>query len=178
MYRKGLFILYVFLSALCYGQLPQDTTISRFKNLMPDMAKLQFAGGMGALSGGAGYSWLYNRCQSSIMFGFSPAVLSGKNIFTLGVRNTLIPADIALCKMRKLSPYAGATVAWSGYLPLQVLPHMGVRIYEPMSKRLKGIEVYAEATTTTREFDYFVKNRTVKWHSILNAGLGATLYFN
>lgn len=177
MLRKVIIIGCVLLTSWGYGQQSQDTVVTRLNKLVPSLVKLHFAGGMGALSAGAGYIWWHNKCQSSLLLGYSPAALSGKNIRTVGIKNSVVPVGIDLGKELIISPYAGATVAWSGYVPLQVLPHLGFSVFKPLATKLKGIDVYAEATTTTRESGYFFKNHTVKWYSILNAGLGTTFYF-
>jgi len=176
MCKKALFILYLFSTFICYGKEPQDSLVNSLNTPTPTIYKLQFAGGMGLLSAGAGYSFFKNKYQSSLLLGFTPTLFSRKNIVTLGLRNTIIPMDIAIGKKYKLSPYAGLTISFSGFLPLPLLPHLGIRFYKPLSKKIISYDLYIETTSTQRELFYFCRNKTIAWYSILNTALGITLY--
>ncbi len=177
---RRIFIILFFsihLPSYTFCQAPSDTLAKTPNKWLPSMAKLQFAGNIGVLSAGAGYSYLKNRCQSILVYGFTPAFLSGRNISALGIRNSIVPVDIKAGNFLGISPYGGVAVSWSGYFPLQVIPHLGARLLTPLKGRINGVDIYVETTSTTRELDYFFKNRSVRWSSILDVALGTTFYF-
>lgn len=57
--------------------------------IIPDHIKLQYAGNIGILSTGIGYSFFDNKIQSDLFYGYIPEFIGGANIHTISNKNTL-----------------------------------------------------------------------------------------
>ena len=60
------------------------------KALIPDHGTLQFAGGIGFLSGGIGYDSKTKRIQTDILYGYVPQKLGGVTIHSITGKFTWI----------------------------------------------------------------------------------------
>jgi hypothetical protein len=68
--------------------------------LIPDHAKLQFAGNMGLFSLGLGYSLFTGKLESDLFYGYAPARSAGVPVHHLTLRNTVLPAAVSTRRVR------------------------------------------------------------------------------
>ena len=76
----------------------------RFREFVPDYAKLQFAGQIGLLSLGAGYSWWDARIEPELAYGYVPEWAGGIAVHTLSQKTTLSPGKFAVRGGLSISP--------------------------------------------------------------------------
>jgi hypothetical protein len=74
-------------------------------SLAPDFLRLQFAGGSGFLSLGAGYSWWNGKVEAEAAYGFAPEAVAGIDLHILSQKNTLSPGRIRLAGPLFLDPF-------------------------------------------------------------------------
>jgi hypothetical protein len=83
--------LQILVALAILASLPVPARASLAGALLPDHARLQFAGGLGLLSGGAGYGFLGDRVQAELLYGYAPAAAAGKAVHTLSQKTTFAP---------------------------------------------------------------------------------------
>lgn len=82
--------------------------------LRPDHAKLQFAGNIGFLSGGAGYAFAKQKGEVDLMLGYLPESIGGVDIITLTLKAGYYPWQVNLSDSYTYEPvYAGAYLSYS-----------------------------------------------------------------
>jgi hypothetical protein len=72
-----------------HGSDGSDSTDHRYW-LIPDLAKIQFAGNIGFLSGGIGYIYADEKANLDLIYGYVPKTYGGP-LHTITVKNTWIP---------------------------------------------------------------------------------------
>ncbi|MFP4025573.1 MAG: hypothetical protein ACLFVR_13700 [Thiohalospira sp.] len=84
------FLLIFFIQGLSYTQKVQafDSTKTKKKWYTPDYIKLQFAGNIGFVSFGTGYSWWKEKAQSDIIYGYVPEYHGNARIHTFTQKNS------------------------------------------------------------------------------------------
>lgn len=60
----------------------------------PAHVKVQFAGGIGFISPGFGFSYAKNKMETDLFFGYLPKQIGGEHIVMLTLKNTFIPFTI------------------------------------------------------------------------------------
>lgn len=82
---RHLFILfYLFLSCYCRASERNEGDRSKVRWYFPDHAQLQFAGNIGFISGGVGYTVAKGKLETDLMFGYVPVEFGGPlSSFTL-----------------------------------------------------------------------------------------------
>ncbi|MHB9028278.1 MAG: hypothetical protein ACYC9O_05880 [Candidatus Latescibacterota bacterium] len=75
--------------------------------LIPDHARLQFAGNMGLFSVGLGYSLFHEKLESDLFYGYAPARNCGVPVHHITQKNTLLPAAISTPWLRWTPVTAG-----------------------------------------------------------------------
>lgn len=72
--------------------------------LVPDQARLQFAGGQGLFSAGAGYACFSGRLQAELLYGYVPAAVAGEDIHALSQKSTLAPFAFKASRQVSVTP--------------------------------------------------------------------------
>ncbi len=71
-----------------YSQVSQNTDSAKYKKFLPDYVKLQFAGGIGFLSVGVGYSFFKHRLDVSFFYGYVPKFISIDDLHSVSLQLT------------------------------------------------------------------------------------------
>lgn len=92
---------------LCQIQLveAQDYGIQRKSPWLPDDAIVQYAGSIGFLSAGAGYSLAKGRIETDILLGYLPKFIGGANIWTAALKSNWIPIQFQASDQLKVIPF-------------------------------------------------------------------------
>jgi len=77
---------------------------NKFKKKLPDHIKLQYAGGIGFLSIGAGYSNKKDKLEGDLFYGYLPRSIGGVRINSLSGKFTWIPYHLLVRNKYKLEP--------------------------------------------------------------------------
>lgn len=70
------------------GQTGQRTDSIKYKRFLPDYVKMQFAGGIGFLSPGVGYSFFKQRFEVSCFYGYVPELVSADDLHSVSLQLT------------------------------------------------------------------------------------------
>ncbi|MDI6804127.1 MAG: hypothetical protein QME58_09810 [Bacteroidota bacterium] len=71
-----------------YSQDSQDTDSAKYTKFLPDYVKLQFAGGIGFLSLGLGYTFFDHRLDVSFFYGYVPIFISIDDLHSVSLQLT------------------------------------------------------------------------------------------
>jgi len=167
---------------------------------LPDHAKLQYAGGIGFLSVGAGYATKNNKLHGDLYYGYIPASVGGLHIHALTAKATWFPLkniEHSGFQLRPLS--AGVLVNYTfgkqyfGFTPenypydyykFPTAIHAGVFIGGQVNRQLhkqrgiKRVGLYYELGTYDVELISYIGNRkALSVSDILNLGIGLVTVF-
>lgn len=196
-------IFKLFLFLLCFITQSLDACANdsvKRSNLLPDHVKLQFAGGIGFLSIGAGYSSANEKFEGDLFYGYVPESAGGVTIHALSAKITWLPVKTIPVKGLGLKPFTSGLIVnytfgkqYFGFTP-DNYPydyynhptnlHLGLFIggqlrnnFKP-EKKIKQMALYYELITFDTELLSYVKNtKTIKIHDILNLGIGIKTNF-
>lgn len=175
---------------------PPDSSGSR-KWYLPHYIPVQFAGNIGLLSTGLGYTSNKENYGLNILYGYVPASIGDQHIHMITAKNIFPIFHIPLTNHQRLTPYLGLGLMVEvggnafftlpsqypeGYYDfpknLHVTGFGGARLQHLFRKDasfLRGIELYAEAAT----IDVYVWYRTIsdeiKFNQIFSLALGVNL---
>jgi hypothetical protein len=102
---KYLLILIIGLSLNASGQSEHAFQHSR-KWYLPDHLKLQFAGGIGFLSGGPGYLSRNKTLETDVLFGFLPQKFGGDALISITGKTTYSPWRIPVKNNNYIVPFS------------------------------------------------------------------------
>lgn len=105
---KKIFAIAIFTIPILHSNFANDYKAAGM--LVPDFALVQFAGNIGVLSGGVGYSFLDNKILSSISYGYVPHFIGGTTIHTIAWRNNFQLYSWNLNQQNNLIAYANAGI--------------------------------------------------------------------
>ena len=166
---------------------------------MPDHAKLQFAGGIGFFSIGAGYASRKKNVEGDVYYGYVPKSIGGVEIHALTGKLTWFPLDPFVSGKMEWKPLsAGVLVNYTfgqqyfGFTP-EKYPydyyghptsiHAGIFLGGQLNRSFKSnairkIGVYYELGTFDVELISYVNNRnSLRIGDILNLALGLKASF-
>lgn len=165
----------------------------------PSHAKLQFAGNIGLLSLGGGWSWFERSLDLDLLFGWVPPLDGGEAIFTSTLKVTVWPLELDLGKRWQLRPIsAGGVISYTfgdeyfvfqpdrypdGYYYFSTAVRFGGFVGGSVGRRLTGpvpkeIDLYWEVGFTDLELYLVVQNpRTLSVFNALHLGLGVIVSF-
>jgi len=172
-----------------------------FKIKPPDHIKIQYAGGMGFISIGAGYSTKNQKLEGDLYYGCLPKSIGGVNIHSLSGKITWIPIHSVSIKKYQVEPLmTGLIVNYNfgkqyfsfdppnypyRYYSFPTAIHsalfLGSRIgYNfPTQSHVKRISVYYEILSFDREILSFVSNtKSLKITDIVTLALGVKINFD
>lgn len=181
---RNFFILLLFFSAL---------PIHAFnKNLIPDSLSFQYAGYIGYVSGGPGYSFFHDTLRTELIYGYVPSSIGGVSIHMLTEKNIYSPFAIPLTDEYYLSPinlgfFINYTMG-SKYQMFWDNPYPSVVYYRPTSiytgdsigfsirknhnAFLSNTEYYVEAVTMNTYLQNYLKNDCVTLKEIFSLAFG------
>jgi len=89
-------VLALTLSFNSFGQEKESKDSSKYKMFLPKYVKLQYAGGIGFMSIGVGYTLFKNRLDVTMFYGYVPKVFSITNLHSISLQLTgkLLKFDI------------------------------------------------------------------------------------
>jgi hypothetical protein len=158
--------------------------------LLPDQAKLQFAGGIGFLSAGFGYESRNKKIQGDVYYGYVPEEIGGITIHSLTGKITWTPISRTLKKNVRLDILStGLFINYVfgkqyfflspenyplKYYGLPTAAHAGIFIGEGV--RFNRLGLYYEIGTNDKDLGSYVPNASsLKFTDILNMGIGLRL---
>src|SRR5688572_7405148 len=98
-----LFFIITFTSFTIQAQDSHTSDTDR-KWYLPDHAVAQFAGNIGLFSAGIGYSYLHDKVQTDILYGYVPAFESETSIHVLTAKNAYHPFAVDMGNSYILEP--------------------------------------------------------------------------
>ncbi|NPD46309.1 MULTISPECIES: hypothetical protein [unclassified Lentimicrobium] len=164
--------------------------------IIPDYAKVQFAGNIGYFSGGFAYQLFKKKLQTEFIYGYVPKKFAHTEIHTLNLKNTF-PLLRKQYLGLEFTPYLGFTFSYetgrnsfvelpcqypSGYYSPNAF-HLcflaGVSAKKNLNPKyfIKGIECYAEVVSVDSFFWYKLNSRQIKLYQVVSLALGVNFYF-
>jgi len=167
--------------------------------LIPDYIKLQYAGGIGFLSAGVGYTFADHRIDATVFYGFVPKSLSVDELHSLSVQFTAKLIRIRLSENYQLLPL---NIGWflhhtfGGEYWINLPSHYPTEYYwwSPgrnagvfMGGEIKtrwlasktpasGVAIYARIGTRGLYVASKVGNSSIHFNEIIELGFGIALY--
>jgi hypothetical protein len=196
------YCLLLLLPLVAFTAQAQDshTTNTDRKWYIPDHAVAQFAGNIGMISAGVGYSYLGDNVQTDVLYGFVPAFESKTSIHILTAKTAFHPFAIPMGENYILEPLRlGTGVSYSAgpqfftRLPmrypnkyywwassLRFTPFIGMGLSRKVGSEataIKRVQLYAEVGTTDLDLVSKFDNTTIPVWDILNLAVGTKLVF-
>lgn len=175
----------------------QDSTEKR-NRLLPDHMKVQFAGGTGMLSIGAGYANKKQWLEGDLFYGYVPKSVGGLPIHSLTGKLTAFPFKMNFSNMR-VRPLGFGLMAnytfgkqYFGFTPhnypfeyygFPTSLHAGAFVggqlnFNRRQKKTKQVGLYYEVITFDSELISYLGNKgSLKIGDIINIGFGARVGF-
>jgi hypothetical protein len=180
--------------------IPTNAQDSYRSKWLPDHAKLQFAGGIGFLSIGAGYKTKKDKLHGDLYYGYTPKSVGGLHIHALTAKGTWFPFKNIELKTIQIRPFtAGLLVNYTfgkqyfGFTPenypfdyydFPTAFHVGGFIGGQVNKEIrnpwgiKRIGLYYELGTYDVEVLSYARNpNALSIADILNLGIGVIATF-
>lgn len=101
---KIILVLYVF-PFEAYSKVTQVSDSAKYKNLLPDYVKMQFAGGIGFISIGAGYDFLNQKLDITYFYGYVPKFVSVDDLHSVSLQLTAKLFRIKINENIQLMPF-------------------------------------------------------------------------
>ncbi len=159
--------------------LVNDTAEKKARSFLPHHMKVQFAGGIGFLAIGAGYTHLKKKVDTDLYFGYVPEKIGGDEIFSLALKSTYSPWTLG--KPKRYTFYPFSTGAFINYTfgsqfwiiepdrypdsyygfptSLRIGIFVGGRVrYQLKNKKVKGVGLYYEVGTNDLELISYIQN--------------------
>lgn len=163
----------------------------------PQFVPFQYAGNIGVISTGFGYSSRTQNYHLSMVYGYVPKSIGGTHIHTLAAKNTFPITRYALKNNQILIPYLGLglSIELNGnaffrqpdHFPdsyydfpknIHALAYGGAKVqhlFDQSSSTLRGVEFFAEAGTIDVYLWYKSMSRQIRFNEILSLALGMNL---
>jgi hypothetical protein len=175
---------------------------SLWEHLIPTHHQIQYAGGMGLLSGGAG--WGYgnkNRLETDISLGFLPRYSTEESKWTLTLKQIYIPWNVELGKNFSLEPlscglyantvlngkfwvsepdkYPSPYYSFSTKLRFHIFLGQRIRYSFPYDRRFfwESVSLFYEISSNDLYIVSAAGNRNLKPDDYLRLSFGAKFYF-
>ena len=164
---------------------------------LPDTIVAQFAGYIGFISAGAGYSFLDDRINTELLYGYVPAseggidihMITGRAIFSpvaipAGSGYTVYPLTFGLFLNYAIGPQY--KIMWPSVYPewyyrpnaLYTGESLGIRIKKNVADSgIKAFEFYADVVTMSEYMYEYIRNDRIKMHYILSLAAGVRIHF-
>ncbi len=90
-FKLGFILVFAFLliqkSSVAQENIPKDT-LSKCRVLIPDYMKLQYAGGIGFMSAGVGYTFFKNKLDVTMFYGYVPKTFGITDLHSVSLQLT------------------------------------------------------------------------------------------
>ena len=90
-YKLGLILVVAFLLSQKQSLAQENTqkdTLSKYTMFIPDYMKLQYAGGIGFMSAGVGYTFFKNKLDVTMFYGYVPKSFSVEDLHSISLQLT------------------------------------------------------------------------------------------
>jgi hypothetical protein len=166
---------------------------------LPHYVPLQFAGNIGLISTGIGYSSHRENYHLTLLYGYTPASVAQTQIHTITAKNTFALKQWSLAGNSVLMPYLGVGLSVEvggiafftmppdypkGYYDfpknLHVIGSGGLNLrhlFENDKVFLRGMEFYVEGGTVDVYIWYKTISDEIKWNQIFSLALGVNFLF-
>ena len=195
----GIFLLavFVFQGSAAEAQ-RQDPTGGR-RWYVPGFVPVQYAGNIGFVSAGVGYASRLRNYELGLLYGYVPRSRAGTHIHTVTGKNTFPLTRYPLKNNEILIPYIGlglslevggnAFFRMPAHFPdsyydypknVRVLAYGGAkvqRLFEDDFHGLRGVEVFAEASTVDLYIWYKSMSEEISLREIFSLALGVNFIF-
>ena len=166
----------------------------------PDHMVVQFAGNIGMLSVGPGYSYLKDKVRTDILYGFVPGFEETTSIHILTAKTSYHPFNITLFDDYAFQPlrigtgvsysvgqqfyttlpkkYPDAYYWWAS--SLRLTPFIGASVSRKAGSDaalVKRVELYTELGTTDLDIVNKIGNKSLSYWDIINIAFGSKLVF-
>lgn len=165
--------------------------------LAPDHARVQFAGGQGLLSAGAGYGFLRGRIQAEALYGYVPSVVAGRDLHALSQKTTVAPLRLRVSRAMALYPVVAgwsASVAlgegyeliqddrfrdyyWPSALRIWFFGGTRARLRTPGAGPLRAVSAVAEVGAQDAYWQAWMHNESLGLGDILSLSLAVQAHF-
>lgn len=81
-------LILLFTGVEAFSQVPQNSDSAKHKGVLPDYVKLQFAGGIGLVSLGVGYTFFKQKLEVSYFYGYVPKFASTDDLHSVSLQLT------------------------------------------------------------------------------------------
>jgi len=166
-------------------------------SLIPDYLKIQYAGNIGFISLGTGYSFFKDRINMDVFYGYVPSRIGGKDIHMITQKNTLSPIKLKLGETYTLFPLTAGflvnfalgdnyVLKWPSHYPRGYYKPTACYTGEFLGMRLKKKEsygpieeweVYIEVGTITPYLQACIDNDYIKVKDIISLAVGSSFHF-
>lgn len=195
------YLLSLFLLISFHGLAQEVGLGSHRKWYLPDHLKLQFAGNIGFLSGGPGYTSRNQTLETDLLFGFLPQKFGGDALITTTLKTTYSPWRIGLRNDYYIRPFSiGAYLSytfgpqfdtkWPSYYPagyywwataIRPGAYIGGKAGRTVviNNRRRSLELYYELGTYDLLVISYVQNKSfLRLHDIVSLSLGVKFGFD
>jgi hypothetical protein len=198
-------LLFLFHTHLAIGSTPEDsvrtdsiqtTKTTKARWYEPQYIPIQFAGNIGLLSVGIGYTRPRDHYQLSLVYGYAPAKFAGVRIHTVTARNIFHLYRHQMNRRQTLLPFAalGLSAELGGrsfFTQPDVMPYqyyrfpksvhaiasagLKLRQVTPRIKGFKRLEFFVEGSTVDAYIWYKFLSKDVRFRDILSLSAGVHL---
>lgn len=186
--KKISILILILQISLCINA--QSKIIDKIK---PDHIKLQYAGNIGILSTGIGYSFFNNKLQSDLLYGHIPEFIGGANIHTISNKNTFKLIKFPFINKISVTNSIGFSINYSSTNNtfLKLPNHYPENYYQqnalsfnPLfsisfsynnhyyNNVLNRIQLYFEFSTIDKYIWYYIKTSAINFFDIWSLGMG------
>lgn len=165
--------------------------------LLPDQAKLQFAGAIGLASAGTGYAFARRRVEIDVFVGWVPESLADVDLFAVTGKVTWLPWRARLGREWRLRPFtAGLAMSYwlgdrffirhpdrypSGYYPLPTALRASVQLGGTFGRPVgafRELALYWELVAVDLPLAYWIRNPdAVRGQDVVSLSLGVRAAF-
>lgn len=187
-------------AALALGALPAAAGAAedgrRRHALLPDQARVQFAGAIGVLSAGAGYAFAGRRLEVDALVGWVPASIADTTLVSLTGKLTFVPWIVRLERGWRLRPVTAALAVTytfgdrfhllppdrypSDYLPLPTAVRASLALGGTIGRpvwRLRELALSVELVAVDVPLVYWLTNDAVDASDVISLALGVRAEF-
>lgn len=192
-FLPGLVLMALFTASQTLAQEVDSTGGRRW--YAPDFAHIQYAGNIGFISGGVGFSSRLRNYQLALLYGYVPKAVANVRIHTLTARNTFPILRYPLKNSQTLIPYVGLGLSFEvggnafflmpSHYPesyydypknMRVLAYGGAKVQQIFQEDwhgLRGVEFFAEAGTIDLYVWYKAMSREITLSQVFSLAVGA-----
>jgi hypothetical protein len=172
----------------------QEEELTKVKKwYVPDLITVQYAGNIGFLSTGIGYTSRTDDYQASLLYGYVPKAFSARPVHSITFKNVFHVGRFDIRDNQIFRPYLGLglTVETGGIAYLNLPSYYPDRYYAPKALHfilfgglklqhffsneenlINGLEIYIEGGTIDQYIWYKANSSQVKFTDIFSMALG------